>query len=163
VNKVRKFGQWLWNNKERMVFAIMVAVLAWRVYQVVNPAPPENAPTYAVPRSGAVDVPYPPDRPRPEVAPPLRPLTRANPFWYHANPAGSGADGEDEGPDMVLDSIQMTPRGPIAMIKVSGDRARKFEKGDKASTFEVLEIDPEGGVVIVYDESQGKQFELTKP
>lgn len=34
---MRKIGQWLWVNKERVVLAILVVILAYRVYLIANP------------------------------------------------------------------------------------------------------------------------------
>lgn len=131
----------------------MVAVLVWRVVEVINPAEPELARNFAVPRSGAVVVPQPPQTPRPQVPPPTTPLTRANPFWYYANPNAAAGGGEEGAPDLTLMNIQNQPQGPVAMIRVGQDRARAVRVGDELATYQIMEIDPEAETVTVYDES----------
>ncbi len=37
MDKLRKIGDWAWDNKERLVLAILVVFLAYRIYAVLNP------------------------------------------------------------------------------------------------------------------------------
>lgn len=150
----------MWLNKERMVFGVMIAVLVWRVVEVVNPAEPESMKAYSVPRSGPVAVPQPPPTPRPQVPPPTAPLTRANPFWYHANPNAAGGDGESGAPDLTLMNIQNPPAGPVAMIRAGRDRARSLKVGDEFATYQVMSIDVEAETVTVYDESTATTYTI---
>ncbi len=40
---LQKTGAWIWNQKEKMVLLILVGVLCFRVYQVVNGPPPQDS------------------------------------------------------------------------------------------------------------------------
>ena len=37
MDKLRKIGDWAWDNKERLVLAILVVFLGYRIYAVLNP------------------------------------------------------------------------------------------------------------------------------
>jgi len=163
--RLRKFGQWLWLNKERMVFLIMVGVLCWRVYQVVFPVPPEDAPVYSTPspnREMAVPQPEGVVFEPPAPPPPASPLLNANPFWYFAQQSeGGGAAGEDR-VDVQLHGIMETPKGPVARIQAGAARAQPFQAGEKFMTFTVMDINVDAGEVEVYDESTGEQIILRR-
>lgn len=145
-----------------MVFGIMVAVLVWRVYQVLNPADPPTLENYPIPKAGEVQRPLPPAPPRPPVAPSVGALTRANPFWYYANPSGSGGDEESQTPKITLRAIQDTPTGPVATVLPEGDRLRVVREGDQLQTYTVVSISVEAGTVELFDEASRRTHIIEK-
>ena len=109
MDKLRKIGSWFWYNKERMVLAVMVIVLAYRVYGIVYPPESEVWPRIPVPQTElpqtdeekqALGLPSSPPIPPTDGLPgPYTSLYEKNPFWYHASQAQTkdkeGVNAED--------------------------------------------------------------------
>jgi hypothetical protein len=161
VEKIRKIGQWVWLNKERMVFLVMVIILCWRVYIVVKPPVPVddvNPPQPSAQRQ--MDVPPLPPTPDPRVTPPpTAPLKRVDPFWYWSSQVGEDT-GEEGDLGIELESILPTPTGPMARLKTKGGRARAYREGEQFENYIVRRIDADAGEVEVYDESTGNDVIL---
>lgn len=157
---LRKIGLWIWEKKERMVFAIMVIFLGWRVYLVVYPPPVEDPPPFSTPSAtGTMAVPEPPtgtqiyDKP----PPPTNVITGRNPFWYYAVDTGTS---DEEGPSVQIEIIEFleTPSGWLVRLRVGTDRPRAYREGQKFQTFELRTIDPDEGYVEVYDEATTETY-----
>lgn len=163
--KLRKMAQWVWEKKERMVFAIMVLFLCWRVYQVVYPPEVPEIQGVATPSaSGQMDVPpVPPGGPEGPggLAPPTRPLTARNPFWYYASP--DSGTGDEDGPSVpiVLMGFQELPKGTFARLQVGSDkRARSYSEGSQFQTFVLTVINADDKYVEVVDQSNNESYTI---
>jgi hypothetical protein len=53
VDILRKIGDWAWVNKERLVLAVLVLFLAYRIYTVLNPSTLEEQTAQAAPAAGS--------------------------------------------------------------------------------------------------------------
>ncbi len=150
-----------------MVLGIMVCILIFRVYQVLNP----SAETTGDKMFGR------PGRTLPEgVEPKLPPVTppdpamedwsrlwRKNPFIY-TGPRRSGAGTQDAGQDEDVDLtlVQLRDKGNgtwLAKIKTSS-RTDWYEAGESFEQFNLQEIDPETQCVTIFSEQ--RQGMLTK-
>ena len=165
MEKVRKILEWVWYNKERMVLAVMVAILCWHVYKVVYPPKEEPQVEHRLP-SGAV-----PDRPLSDVLPPPARQSTSwdlvytpNPFWYLSAQKETGKT--SEGPTDAGISL-------LRIRKVGGDKykaqlrtantTRWYEQGEAFESFELLRIDPEAGTCEVRSERLGRVIKLEAP
>ena len=173
MDKLQKIGSWIWYNKERMVLAVMVLVLAYRVYQVLNPPPPRQWAMLAAPRMQLPDDAESRERlGLPSVPPPRPPMTlpgdyvsfyERNPFWYYSGTAGqdTGQDVRVEDLNIQLLDIQTGPDGnPRARLRTR--TTAWYSEGDTFEEFEVTRIDPDTNSVVVYSERYGRPFTLEK-
>jgi hypothetical protein len=158
VNRIRKIGNWIWLNKERMVLAVMVGFLIFRVYQVVYPDTPV---------AGDELVPYPSkelgdDVDRPGVPPALPPpprmddwsrLWRLNPMNYR-QPRNRGGGDNPESADLEIRLLRISELAPgryRAQIRTPS-RTGWYEEGQAFESYELLDIDAEAGTVTVFSE-----------
>ena len=172
MEKLYKIGRWLLANKERMVLIALVAVLCFKVYNVV--VKKEEDPTKTNTQVYKPPMPNPPadwfdgpnapkDPPPPPPLPPETPfqgLARANPFTvYGYNPTVDGP--KEEAPeDISLVMIRPWPDGTMrAGIKTRV--MRYYKEGEAFESYQVLKIDPAGGTVEVYSNRLGKSITLT--
>jgi hypothetical protein len=162
VNRIRKIGNWLWLNKERLVLAVMVCFLVLRVYQVVSPQ--EAGPTarpYPLPGKE-----LPPDSPPPGLppAPPPAPRTadwsqlwRYSIFNYRQPRVGTGPADRGDRQTVKLDVLrirQMADGNYMAQIRTLRDKW--YREGEAFETYEVLDIDPEAQTVTIFVEQEQK-------
>jgi len=165
VNRVRKIGEWIWRNKERMVLAIMVCFLGFRVYQVVSPVdeesgrmpqPPSSTPTDDVELPG---VPGPPPPPPPAEDYSL--LWRINPFggWRASGRGGTETQASEDLEISLLRIREVAPGQIRAQIQTPGRRGW-YEEGDAFEAYELLSIDPDADTVVVFSERLERQVEL---
>ena len=159
---LRKIGLWIWEKKERMVFAIMIIFLGWRVYQVVYPPPPEEIVNVATPSaSGQMEVAQPPTGggvAPPKEVPRTGPITGRNPFWYYAQASGGEDTGEGPSVEIVLLGFQDLPNGVYARMKVGVDRARSLREGEQFQTFVLTRVAMDDGYVEVLDQSNNESY-----
>ena len=161
MEKVRKFFEWLWNAKERLVLAVMVMLLCWNVYRVVYPPKPAEPKVHRAPdRSGFDEI--------PQVTP-LEPaqsqdwasIYTPNPFWYLA---GQKINNDTEKPEDVgitlLDIRQV--RGKNRAKLQTESSARWYDEGQQFESFELLSVDPDAGTCQVRSEGSGKVITLRK-
>ncbi len=168
VDKLRKAFGWIWYNKERMVLVVMVAILCYRVYQVMNP-PPEEGPThYPPPITDTAQIPA-------EAMPPVPPETvpidvpgnysnlyRQNPFWYHS---GDRARSEDkaltpEDLDIELLAIREVSGRWRAQLRTQTTRAW-YDEGEEFEEFVLEQINPEQQSVVIYAARYAERLTLT--
>jgi hypothetical protein len=165
MEKLYKVGQWLWRNKERMVLVILVFVLAYQVFQVVQHKPD---PTLQVPRAGTIRD-TPPDTipsPEPFVSTPTGKdyagLNQRNPFWvYSSTGEKKDASGTTEAADPAIRllNIQALPDGGhTARIQTQG--TQWYKEGEQFESYKLLKIDAENRQVEVYSEKLGKSITL---
>lgn len=163
MNWLRKIGNWLWLNKERMVLAVMVCILIFRVYQVLNPgAEGINTGVFQPPRDQ-----IPADDPR---LPQLPPLVSPNPvsedwsklwrfslFTYRQpRQGGPGGRSPNQSEELDLTLLQIRSKGDgtwLAQIKTASRTAWK-EKGESFEQYTLQEIDPDTQCVTIFSEQR---------
>ncbi len=167
MNRLRKIGLWIWLNKERMVLAVMVGFLIFRVYQVVYP--PSDGPTDdVIPPPGRT---IPNDVPTPGLPPPVPPpqrtddwsrLWRFNPLNYRQPRSRGGQSSDPSAADIDLQLKRITPSGAgkfRAQI-TSPSRTGWYEEGQAFESYELLAIDADAGTVTVFSERLQRSVEL---
>ncbi len=164
MNRLRKIGNWLWLNKERMVLAVMVGFLIFRVYTVVSPAADEKEgqipppPTDKIPDDANLPGDPPPPPPPPRLDDWSR-LPRFNPFGpYRPVQVGGGGNQEtnEQFPLRLLNIREIAPGELRAQID-SGVRSSWYAEGQAFETYEVLDIDPDAGTATVFSEREQQQ------
>lgn len=165
MDKLRKIGLLLWQNKERMVLVLLVAILAYRVYRVMTE-------TYEIPdppRLGAAPVKEPGSEdtanaalPAPETSSEnYQSLSERNPFWYYGTRTeGASAQDVTEEDDILLLDIQPRPGGRYA-ARIQTRGVKWYQEGEEFESYQVLKIDPEARTVEVYSGKSGTTLTLT--
>ena len=162
MDKLRKIGQWIWRNKERMVLVIMVGVLIYQVTAVVFPDEIPTPKMHTPPTAGSIVAPTPPVQPAPPPLPPsMSALVSKNPFWVYGSTSTTNATGEEDA-GIQLVSLTKTPDGKwMARLRTKSTNNRWYREGDSFETFVLRSIDGEGQAVVVYSEKLGKDVTLT--
>ena len=159
-----------------MVLVIMVGILCYRVYQILDPPPPpppppnHSFPSDVVPEDRSLwDAP--PECPAPPAGPQLVDYTslyRRNPFWVYA--ADSRARKDDEAGDATDDigislvRIRKMPDGTSrAEIQTKGRNRGWYREGEEFESFQLLSIDATAQTCEVYAEELGKRIILQAP
>lgn len=143
----RKIGTWFWDNKERLVLVLMIGVLCYRVWQVVNPQPPAESTVYAPPSnviSQGIRPPEPGSLPPVELQPSAVEIVRQNPFRYQASGSrGPGTTGEDTADfGLTLKKIQPV-RGTeyVAVVQTKTAKLQYIREGASFEEFKCIAID----------------------
>lgn len=166
MDQLRKVGDWLWRNKEKLVLAGLVIVLIYQVYKV-RFAPTEaeqeevifQPPRGSVPPGAATEMPDPPP-PLPD-RPDTKRLVSANPF--SAEGLGEGRDAEG-GPELDAELLAIRPFSGgtwVAEIRTQTERPKRFGVGEGFESFKVISIDPTEQKVVIYSEEHRREFTLT--
>jgi hypothetical protein len=160
MDKLRKFGMWLWQNKERMVLVFLVAVLAFRVYKVMTaqtelPADPKR------PIDGpAPETPIPPDPVQDSSTESYQSLSQRNPFWYYgARPEITGNEGAEEEENIRLLNIQRSPDNQY-VAQIQTQVTKWYREGEEFESYQLMRIDPENQQVEVYSGKSGTTLTL---
>jgi len=105
MDKLRKIGLLIWNNKERMVLIVMLIVFGYRVYQIFFPPPPPEWPGLQTPKTQLPEEPEyrqelglpggPPMRPPMDIPGTYATFYERNPFWYYSGQASQEARAEN--------------------------------------------------------------------
>lgn len=132
----------------------MLAILTWRVTEVLRPAEDLEGPIIALPGSDPppIEIEIGPPPPPPEAVP-LEPLIRRNPFWVRASPGG--ADGAGAADDVVLEvlSIQQQPNG-TKMARIQTETATKwYPEGESFESYVLREVNAEEGYIVIWSEN----------
>ncbi len=167
MDKLRKIGKWIWCIKERLVLLIMMVLLGYRVYVVINPPqldtlPPVRPPRKEVPQEQRPPMPPPP--PVLDVPTSYSALYNNNPFWFYSGQSKQGATDEitPERLGIALKKIKQVNDSWKAQLSTEST-TRWYDEGDKFEAFELQQINPEDGTVVVYVESYAKEFTLALP
>jgi hypothetical protein len=163
----RKIGTIIWNNKERLVLVIMVGVLCYRVYEVINPPPPVEIPVVPQPRNVIPNdwkdaPPVPTPIPTVDQQPPTRELVSRNPFSTLSGGQGVGSTvgGED---DIGLQLLGIKPwsGGTFrAQVITKGGKKQYVSEGEEFEEFRIISIDKDAGTVRVFSEKSKKSTTL---
>jgi len=166
VDKLRKFGELLWLNKERLILVAMVVILCYQVYTVVYPNEKPHTKPPLPPKAGPGDAPQPPS---PDSAPTLtfsgdyKSVYQRNPFWYYSGrgrTTGSGGPGEVY---IKLLDLQDAAGGKPAQAKIQTSTTTQwYPVGDAFEQFRLDSVDLAAGTASVYIESLGQQRTLQK-
>lgn len=162
MDKLRKVGIWLWDVKERVVLALMVILLGYRVYTLVNAEEDLKKLSLKPPGNPVVNVDPPPrvpDQPSPE---PVIRLVRRSPFAYvspssRASRTESSGDNKDD--DVrVLRIVEVTGGVYRAQI-TTGGAAKTIAEGGSFESYQLKSIDPDTGCCIIYSENSNSEIE----
>lgn len=168
VDKLRKVLGWIWHNKERMVLVVMVVILCYRVYEVMNPPPEEGPANYPSPITDRARIP-------PEAQPPVPPETvsidvpgnysnlyRQNPFWYHSGErTGAGEQAvTPEDLDIELLAIREVNGRWRAQLRTQTTRDW-YDEGEEFEEFVLEQINPEENSVVIYAARVAERLTLT--
>lgn len=166
VDKLRKFGEFLWLNKERFILVVMVAILCFQVYKVLYPDEKPRGVTPMPPRAineeteGFTTPPLPPDRPVITISGEYASLFRRNPFWFFSgrNQRGSGSEISDT--EIALLDIQVTPEGERRAQLRTATTTQWYTEGVGFEQFRLQSVDVDGQTAVVYVESLGRDVTL---
>lgn len=164
-----KLLEWLkrlYGVKERLIFGLVVCVLAFRVYQILvvpntTSAPPPPPPPMDIPGT---------DPPPPPVQKPVPPITEwvdlyRKPTMFEEQTAQSkGEQGPtDRVQDFVLDSIQKSGGSPLAFIRSKKGGRKYFVRTGETfeSDFTVVRIDADKMTVDVRNSETKKTVTLS--
>lgn len=163
MDKVRKIGNWIWLNKERIVLVVLIVVLCYQVYQIVFP----TQMTFAQP--------LPPRKPNleslePEVKPPMdfrqlpRPrlgnyalLYRRNPFWGHSGGGTTTGTTEVTPETLNISLLDIKELGGRVRARLKTSTASKwYDEGEQFEQFQLESIDLDNGEVSIFAEKYGQ-------
>jgi len=162
MEKMRKIGERLWYNKERIVLAVMIGILCWHVYRVVNAPIEASAGTFMPAGKTLQDSEKPPMPlpPPPAVPTSWKAVYTPNPFWFYSGgTTASGISRDDQDPGIKLLRIQEMAGGKLR-AQLQTTATNWYSEGDQFETFQLLKIDPTGSCQ-VYSEGLGKVIVLT--
>ena len=149
-----------------MILVVLVGVLCYRVYGVVNPPPPKNPekpvrPTEVLESANQPPVPEPP--PPPDIAQSYAEISARNPFRYDpAGASGAGKSGTQD-PGITLRDIKELNGVLTARLLVKSTNTDDWHPVDDAfQGYRVTDIDAAAGTVTVYVEEFKKSFTLSK-
>lgn len=173
IDKLRKIGTSFWYNKERMVLVLMLVVLAYRVYGVINPEPPQTWPRLPSPQTLLPEDPaerqqlgLPSDPPPPlpmELPGNYVSIYENNPFWYYSGRSESTGTQTVTAEDLGIRLLDIQDAGgrPRARLRTVRTTAW-YSENEQFEEYELLRIDPETQTVEVYSEKYKQKFTLKK-
>jgi hypothetical protein len=162
MDKLRKIGLVLWQNKERMLLVFLVGVLAYRVYKVMTDKSvlPE-LPVARAAASGGDELPVSKEPPKEGSSENYSSLSQRNPFWYYsARPETASTEGTSAEEEIHLLNIQRSPKGGYA-AQIQTRDVRWYQEGEEFESYQVMKIDPASRSVEVYSGKSGTTLTLT--
>ncbi len=149
-----------------MVLIIMVGILVYRGYVIMNPPPEPPMPPYRPPNTevtaGVLDDPPPVVQPRPPMDVPqtYSELQQRNPFRYNERAGGDGAGVTEE--DLGISVLSILEGGGQWRARIrAANRTSWYTVNDETDTFEVLEINPEEETVVIMSKRYNRTFTLS--
>jgi hypothetical protein len=173
-DKFIKAGNWLWYSKELIVLLVMVGILVYRVYGVVNPPPPPQWPPLPRPQTELPTDPAevqtlglpgdPTPRPPMDVPGTYSMLYNRNPFWYYSGQQKQDTKTEVDPKDLNIKLLDIQNAGGKLRAKLrTGDNATKwYSENDQFEKYELQKIDPDSNTVEIYSERFARTFTLSK-
>lgn len=173
MSKLRKIVAWIWRNKERMLFGVLVLLLCYCVWKVVNPDPPPSLEVDTRPPRAELPEEWEDGPPAPPAATP-DPLPRAatdallgdNPFTVHGGPSTAGARAaeadEEESDEPEVQLVRVIP-GPADTYRAElriNNRPRRVSQGDVVEGLRIERVDGRNSTVVVVSEESGKRTTL---
>lgn len=159
MDKLQKFFKGIWRYKERIVLAVLVCVLGYRVYELFvpnefvssaqrdtgQPEPPEIAPT----------------APAPDPPGQYNTFERRSPFSYYSDAKvdGTGPSAEELGLKL-LDIKQVGSKWRAKVTTPAIERGKWYDESESFEEFVLESINAEEGTVVVYVERLAKTMTL---
>lgn len=165
MDKIRKGAAWCWETKERLVVAIMVILLGYRVYSLVytNEAEEDIAKVRPPKTVYSKEIDGPPPIPPPFEIDPVTRLERKRLFQYVTPRGGSTRNqsdgGLEEGEIRVLRIVSDGSGGYKAQITTGASR-KLIPEGEKFESYQLMTIDADTGCCEIYSESLGRLIEV---
>ncbi len=165
MEKLRKFGIWCWDSKEKVVLTLMVLLLGFRVYYLVMNNPEIEGKVAAKPPNPNVEVPVqlPPRIPPTLVPPPLTLLLRNPPFiWKRVSGSTTDPNGPNSADKNKLRLLRIIPDGSGGYkAQISTGASKKlFAEDEPFESYTLMNIDKDNGCVEIYSENTASTFEL---
>jgi len=164
LGKLNAAAVLFWNNKERLVFVILLCVLGFYVYKALPQTQDSTEAGYSFPRD-TVDESLVPEMPAPPQARKLgdwKSVYMPNPFWYLASTSKTdkGEAGGNEDVNISLLRIQKKGKEYRAQLQTAGSAKKWYVEGEQFESFVLLKIDPEAKTCEVHSERLGKTILL---
>jgi len=151
-----------------MVLAVMVAILVFRVYQVLNPPPITTGPNFRIPDNSppeGIGPGLPPPPPPPEPTDNWSLLWRRIIWRWDAQQGGAGAGGgqaEAERLDITLVDLRDVNGAWRARIRTQS-RTSWYEAGEAFEQYTLMEIDSDRRCVTIFSDREQRNVELCMP
>lgn len=151
-----------------MVLAVMVAILVFRVYQVLNPPPITTGPTFQYPDNDApegIGPGIPPPPPSPELTDDWSRLWRRTIYrWDAQRGGGTTRDNrnEQERLDISLVDLRDVNGDWRARIRTQS-RTAWYAAGEQFQQYTLMEIDSERGCVTIFSDREQRNIPLCLP
>lgn len=167
MNRLRKIASWLWLNKERMVLAVMVIILMFRVRAVVQPEIGVEKTPPALARRQLPEGVRPPAPPGP--APTVRDLpdygglSKRNMFvWVKPGDRGPGDGPEGPQPPRDLKVLSINPgRNETYRAWIQTASSKKWiAEGKSFEKYVLLSIDPDEGCCEILATDTQQKFRI---
>ena len=163
MEQLRKIFKRLGQAPEKIVFAIVVMVLIWRVVQIVW-RPPDD---YGGSDPPVVPIkivdPPPPEGPMDKALSDYADISLRKWDLQGGGPPSPDGDGEEDAdlPDIRLDRIQEAGGTPYAWISVDGGTPKAYTKGKSFAGNKAVidEIDVEAGKIVFTWRSTNRKYE----
>lgn len=164
MNAIRKIGAWFWNTKERMVLAVMVIILCYRVYQVLNPVIDDFKRTPKNPGKVLPEEVEPDEPPNPPRAVPTEDwsIIWKRPLWLW-QPRVDRRDinsAIEQSVNLQLMDIKEVSDG-VYRVKIRSNTIGWYDEGEKFESYELVSIDVDTDSCVIYAEEISRNIELT--
>ncbi len=166
MNKLRKLGEALWYNKERIVLGVMVCILLWHVYGIFNPKEEAEPQQFRSPSGeniqGAVaKLVAATDPPEERPVGQWEGIYTPNPFWALSAQASTASRTSSSSSDNIsLINIQRGPGGKWRAQLKTPSVTKWYDEGESFESFRLMKIDPQSNSVEVHSERSGKTLKL---
>ena len=173
-DKFIKAGNWLWHSKELFVLLVMVGILGYRVYSVVNPPPPPKWDALPQPMAElptdpeelkVIELPGDPaPRPPMDVPNTYATLYNRNPFWYYSGQQKTDTKQQEvSAADLNVKLMDIQNAGGQLRAKLRTESATKwYSENEKFEKYELQKIDFDSKTVEIYSERYARTFTLSK-
>ena len=166
MNRFRKIVRWFWLAKERFVLAIMVVLLSFRIYTVLNPSSLEDTQKiFAPPRTELaedVETPgLPPRAPTLDRSEDWSALFTRDMFIYERPRESSTVTQGGEVSNVTVLRIREVSPGKFRVQIQTEAAARKwYSVNDAFETYTLLAVDIDTQCCKLFDDRLGKSIEL---
>ncbi len=168
-----KAGNWIWHGKELIVLLVMVCILVYRVYGVVNPPPPPKWSAMPLPITELPTDPQevqdlklpgqPTLRPSMDVPNSYAMLYNRNPFWYYSGQQKQNTKQDVTAADLNIKLMDIQNAGGRLRAKLRTESATAwYSENDQFEKYELQKIDPDSNTVEIYSERYARTFTLSK-
>ncbi len=173
-DKLRKIGNWIWLNKERLILAVMVVYLGMRVVRVVQDVPdtsgfyPPPARTLSdekerqLVKEGILPPATPPPAPAPYPFGQYGALEEENMFYMHATTDGEEAEETADWGVRLLRVSEPMPGRRRAQLQYGSNVTEWHDEGEGFGEFRLESIDTEAGTATIYstEYNQSRTFNV---